>query len=56
MTTAVGYASSSHDPVHFGLGSEETVERIEIRWPSGTIQTLTNQKTNQTLEVREPRN
>ncbi|MEX2301588.1 MAG: CRTAC1 family protein, partial [Bryobacterales bacterium] len=56
MTTAVGYASSSHDPVHFGLGEVETVEQIEIRWPSGTVQTLTNQKTNQTLEVREPQN
>jgi hypothetical protein len=54
MTTAVGYASSSHEPVHFGLGASETVEEIEIRWPSGTVQTLRNQKTNQILEVREP--
>jgi hypothetical protein len=54
MTTAVGYASSSHEPVHFGLGKTETVEKIEIRWPSGTIQTLTNQETNRTTEVREP--
>jgi hypothetical protein len=54
MTTAVGYASSSHEPVHFGLGDTETVEEIEIRWPSGTVQTLRNQKTNQTLELREP--
>lgn len=54
MTTAAGYASSSHDPVHFGLGGAETVEEIEIRWPSGAVQTLRNQKTSQLLEVREP--
>ena len=35
MTTAVGYASSSDYGVHFGLGSARTIERIEIRWPSG---------------------
>ncbi len=55
MTSAVGYASSSHGPVHFGLGAAETVDEIEIHWPSGTVQTLRNQKTNQTLEVKEPR-
>jgi hypothetical protein len=54
MTTAVGYASSSHDAVHFGLGEAETVEQIEIHWPSGEVQTLSNQKTNQTLEIKEP--
>jgi hypothetical protein len=54
MTTAVGYASSSHGLVHFGLGDAETVEQIEIRWPSGAVQTLRSQKANQILEVREP--
>jgi hypothetical protein len=54
MTTAVGYASSSHSGVHFGLGTLKEVERIDIRWPSGIRQTLSNVKTNQVLEVREP--
>ena len=27
---------SSHDPVaHYGLGSLETIDRIEVRWPDG---------------------
>jgi len=54
VTTAVGYASSSPAMVHFGTGKLEKIERIEIRWPSGTVQILQNVETNQLLEVREP--
>lgn len=55
MTSAVGYASSSHFGVHFGTGSRKQIDKIEIRWPSGIRQQLTNVRTNQVLEVREPR-
>ena len=54
MTTAVGYASSSHFGVHFGLGKKPRIEEIEIRWPSGIVQVLRNVSPNQRLEVREP--
>ncbi|PYV01539.1 MAG: RNA-binding protein, partial [Acidobacteria bacterium] len=54
MTSAVGYASSSHDGVHFGLGKAETVEEIEIKWPSGTVQVLKNVAADQMINVREP--
>lgn len=54
VTTAVGYASSSPSPVHFGTGKLEKIDRIEIRWPSGTVQVLQNVATNQLIEVREP--
>ena len=40
--------------VHFGIGSAETVDRVEIRWPSGRMQTLENIAPNQRLEVTEP--
>ena len=53
MTTSVGYASSSHFGVHFGLGRRKEIERVEILWPSGTRQTLRNVKTNQILPVIE---
>ena len=55
MTTAVGYASSSAQGVHFGTGKLEKVERIEIRWPSGIVQVLRDVKTDQFLEVHEPK-
>ena len=40
-TTAVGYASSSDKRVYFGLGADRTAREIEIRWPSGIRQVLT---------------
>ena len=55
MTTAVGYASSSDQGVHFGLGEAEKIDRIELRWPSGTVQVLRDVRANQFLEVREPK-
>jgi enediyne biosynthesis protein E4 len=53
MTTSVGYASSSHGPVHFGLGAESTAKQIEIRWPSGIVQTLQNVAADRVLSVKE---
>lgn len=54
MTTAVSYASSTHFGVHFGLGARKVIPEIEIRWPSGIVQKLSNVETNQTVSVREP--
>ena len=54
MTSAVGYASSSHFGVHFGLGKTAVVEEIEIRWPSGIVQRLKGVKADQFLKVDEP--
>ena len=42
VTTAAGYASSSAGPVHFGLGAGSSADVVEIRWPSGIVQQLTN--------------
>ena len=53
-TTAVGYASASDKPVHFVLGADRTAREIEIRWPSGTKQTLRNVSAQQVLKVKEP--
>jgi enediyne biosynthesis protein E4 len=54
MTTAAGYASSSHAGVHFGVGTATEIERIEVLWPSGTRQIVEKVKTNQVVEVKEP--
>ncbi len=53
MTTSVGYASSSHGPVHFGLGTEARAEQVEIRWPSGIVQTLRDVAGDRVLAVKE---
>jgi enediyne biosynthesis protein E4 len=54
MTTTAGYASSVHAGVHFGLGRMAKIDRIEIVWPSGAVQTIENAAVNQVLQVREP--
>lgn len=54
VTTAVGYASSSAGPVHFGLGASGTAELVEIRWPSGKVQQLKNVRGDQVVKVRQP--
>jgi enediyne biosynthesis protein E4 len=54
VTTAVGYASSSDKRVHFGLGPDARVRRIELRWPSGKIQVLTDVAADRILKVVEP--
>jgi hypothetical protein len=37
MTTAVGYASSSHTGLHFGLGSDAEPVRVEIGGPRARV-------------------
>jgi hypothetical protein len=53
VTTSVGYASSSDKRVHFGLGSSAKIREIELRWPSGTVQTLKDVAADQVLRVTE---
>lgn len=54
MASAVSYASSSLDGVHFGLGAAEVVARVEIAWPSGKKQVLEHVKADQVVALREP--
>jgi hypothetical protein len=53
MTTAVGYASSSHAGAHFGLGDQPDPVRVMIEWPSGIKQVVDNVKVNQVIVVKE---
>jgi hypothetical protein len=54
-TTAVGYSSSSDKRVHFGLGKATTIDKIELWWPTGVKQTLTNVRADQVLTIVEGR-
>ena len=40
-----GYSSQSTTRLHFGVGSASSVERVEIRWSSGLVQTLSPEQT-----------
>ena len=52
--STTGYLSQNDPRMHFGLAKNELINRIEIIWPSGKVQTLENVKINQILEVTEP--
>ncbi|MFT7452481.1 MAG: hypothetical protein ACI9VN_003215 [Patescibacteria group bacterium] len=46
-----GYESAVEEVLHFGLGKEDKVDRIEITWPNGKVQTLNDVKADQQLVV-----
>jgi hypothetical protein len=48
------YLSQDDLRVHFGLGTNTQVDRIEIRWPSGIEQTVAEVPADQILVVKEP--
>ncbi len=48
------FLGQSDRRVHFGLGASKTVDRVEIRWPSGAVQTLENLPADQIHKVKEP--
>lgn len=54
VAISVGFMSSTDKRVHFGLGSEDKISSIEIRWPSGAKQVLKDVRADQILKVDEP--
>jgi hypothetical protein len=54
VSTCGSYLSSSDKRAHFGLGSDAMAKRIEIDWPSGIKQVLTNVPADRILRVEEP--
>jgi hypothetical protein len=54
-STAVGYASSSAGPIHFGTGRAARIDTLEVRWPGGARQVLTGVAADQVVTVVEER-
>lgn len=50
-----GFISSSSPVLHFGMADALQVDSLEVRWPSGERQVLTEIATNQRLRVTETR-
>ena len=50
----LGYLSQSSEPLYFGLGAHDRVDKIEVLWPSGATQTLDQDiELNSVLEITE---
>jgi hypothetical protein len=47
------YISQSDLRIHFGLGKAEKVDLLEVRWPSGQVDTMKDLKPNQLVVVEE---
>jgi hypothetical protein len=49
----MSYMSAQDPRIAFGLGQRKTVESLEITWPSGVVDKLTNLPINQIITVKE---
>jgi hypothetical protein len=49
-----GFCAQNQRRLHFGLGTGASVDRVEIRWPSGKTQELKAPHTGRVHQVQEP--
>lgn len=54
LVQARGYLSTSEPVLHFGLGEETALKRVEITWPSGRRQVFTELPSDRRYLVTEP--
>jgi Fe-S cluster assembly iron-binding protein IscA len=47
------YLSQNDLRVLFGLGHQTTVDQIQVRWPSGIVETFSDVKVGQRLVIKE---
>jgi hypothetical protein len=49
----MSYMSASDPRIHFGLGKRTKIESLEITWPSGQVDRLTNLPVDQIIAVKK---
>jgi enediyne biosynthesis protein E4 len=54
VQSGTSYISQNDKRQHFGLGSAETVDRIEVKWADGTVSMRENVKADQIVEIAQP--
>ena len=55
VQAAGGYLSQSSNRLHFGLGKADSIEKLEIRWPSGQVQVIEKPKIDAVTVITEPK-
>ena len=53
VTATRGFQSSSSPVLHFGLGKADKVDSLQVTWPDGSLQTMTNIKAGQLLKIEQ---
>ena len=51
LTNTRGFLSAVSNTIHFGLGSDNSIDKLEVLWPDGTYEALENIKGNQTIDL-----
>lgn len=49
-----GFCAQNQHRLHFGLGTTQKVDKVEIRWPSGKTQTIQNPTIRTVNQIKEP--
>ncbi|MCH7513543.1 MAG: CRTAC1 family protein [Bacteroidetes bacterium] len=49
LVSGAGYFSTNAKELHFGLGQANKIDLIEVKWPSGIVQTYKNIDPNQSI-------
>ena len=53
LRSGSSYCSASELRLHFGLGAASAADKVEITWPSGTVDTYTDVKGDRMITVKE---
>jgi hypothetical protein len=53
LTSGTSYLSSSDPRIHLGLGKDTKVEKLEVRWPSGAVQSWSDFAVDRNLFLQE---
>lgn len=53
VSTAGSYLSSSDPRIVVGLGTAKSVKSVDVRWPSGRVQTIENPPVDRYLKINE---
>lgn len=48
-----GFCSQNQRRLHFGLGKAAAIDKVEIHWPSGTVQTIQNPPIDRIHKIEE---
>ena len=49
-----GFSAQNQRRLHYGLGERGQIDRVVIRWPSGTVQTIEHPQVDTLQRVKEP--
>jgi hypothetical protein len=54
VSGGTGFCAQNSRRLHFGVGSNAKIERVEVRWPSGRVQKLSAPQANKIHVLKEP--